>query len=147
MRLLTQFQGVVYSFVYSLLFSFVYSFINRLFYRYKKKIFRFILQVCIGISFGLAYYYGLLVINNGVIRVYYFIGLAMGYIIYENYYAFHVLIWMEKSMKGLKKLLSPIFFIFSKIRVILKKTKKKVRQWPKRKKQEQSEQEEEPEYF
>ena len=144
MQLIIQFQGIAYSFVYSLLFSFLYSFINRLFYRYKKKIVRFILQICIGTCFGFTYYYGLLIINNGVFRIYFFIGLIMGYIVYENYYAFYVLLLMEKWMKVIKKLLKPISFIFSRIRGILKKAKKKVRKWIKRKKHQHQENSIEP---
>jgi hypothetical protein len=137
MKLLNQFQGVVYSFVYSILFSFLYSFINRLFFKYKKNILRYLLQICIGIIFGVTYYYGLLIINHGILRLYYFVGLVMGYIIYENYYAFYMLLWLEKVMKIIKKLLSPIIFIFQKFHGILKAVKKKVKLWHRKKAEEQ----------
>lgn len=137
MELVTQLQGIVYSVVYGLLFSFIYSFINRLFYRYKKKIFRFIIQVCIGVLFGFTYYYGLIAINNGVLRIYFIFSIIVGYIIYENYYALPSLIVIENIIKMLKKVLRPIYFFFHKIHGIIKKVKKVIK-WPKRKKQENS---------
>lgn len=137
MELVKQLQGVVYSAIYGLLFSFIYSFINRLFYRYKTKIIRCILQVCIGVLFGLTYYYGLIAINNGVIRIYFIISILIGYIIYEHYYALPSLIVIENIMKMIKKVLRPMYFIFDKIHVIIKKMKKVIK-WPKRKKPENS---------
>lgn len=135
MDLVKQLQGVVYSAVYGLLFSFIYSFINRLFYRYKKKIIRFIIQVCVGVLFGFTYYYGLIVINNGVIRIYFIISILIGYIIYEQYYALPSLIVIENIMKIIKQVLRPMYFFFHKIHVIINKVKKVVK-WPKRKNQE-----------
>lgn len=137
MELIEQVQGVVYSFVFGILFSFLYSFINRLFYRYKKAIFRFIIQIMIGGGFGFLYYYGLLVINNGVLRIYFIISIIMGYIIYENYYALGSLIIIEKIIIIIKKILTPIYFIFHKANAIMRKIKKVIK-WPKRKKLKKS---------
>lgn len=139
MDLVVQLQGVVYSFVYGLLFSFLYSLINRLFYRYKKKIIRFIIQVCVGVGFGLTYYFGLLMINHGVLRIYFIISIIIGYIIYENYYAFGSLIVIENIIKTVKKILKPVYFIFHKIHGIIKKLKKKVRKWSKQKQKRKKE--------
>ena len=70
MDLVKQIQGISYSLVFGFTFTFIYSLINRLFYKYHKRIFRLILQIVIGIIFGYLYYLGLLVINNGVVRIY-----------------------------------------------------------------------------
>lgn len=137
MSLITQLQGVVFSFVFSLLFNAVYSFINRVFYRYRKGIVRFILQIFIGATFGFIYYYGLLIINDGIIRMYFVVSLIMGYIVYEHYYAIPILIIIERLMKIIKKLLRPIYFILNKIRGIIKKMKKRVKRWSRKKVSEQ----------
>ncbi len=139
MKLVQQLQGVAYSFIFGLLFSFVYGFINRLFYKYRKGIIRFILQIFIGLAFGFIYYYGILIINNGVIRLYFIASIIMGYIIYEHYYALPLLIIIERIIKVIKRILKPIYFIFNRLRVIMKKMKKVIK-WPKRKKEKSLEQ-------
>ena len=138
MSLITQLQGVVYSFVFGLVFNFVYGFINRVFYKYREGIIRFILQIFIGISFGCIYYYGLLVINDGIIRIYFIISIIMGYIVYEHYYALAILMVIERLIIIIKKLLKPIYFIFRKFRAIMREVKKKVKKkWPRKKSLEQ----------
>ena len=79
MDLIKQLQGISYSLVFGFLFTFVYSLINRVFYKYHKSIFRYFIQIIVGIVFGYCYYLGLLVINNGVIRGYFIISLLVGF--------------------------------------------------------------------
>ena len=80
MDLIRQIQGIGYSLVYGFVFTFVYSLINRLLYKYHQCIIRLFLQIIIGIIFGYIYYLGLLRINNGVIRIYFFVSMLIGYI-------------------------------------------------------------------
>ncbi|WRK53436.1 spore cortex biosynthesis protein YabQ [Coprobacillaceae bacterium CR2/5/TPMF4] len=90
MDLIKQLQGISYSLVFGFLFTFVYSLINRVFYKYHKSIFRYFIQIIVGIVFGYCYYIGLLVINNGVIRGYFIISLLVGYVLYLNYYSYYM---------------------------------------------------------
>ena len=145
MNLLTQFQSVVYSFIFSLFASFIYSFVNRLVYRFKKTILRLIIQVILGMILGFLYYGGLVVINHGILRFYYIIALAFGYIMYQNYYAFYCLLWIEKLIRKIKKLLSPIYFFYRRFCGILRTAKKRVKQWLKEKKEKKENTDEEME--
>ncbi|WP_374011452.1 spore cortex biosynthesis protein YabQ [uncultured Thomasclavelia sp.] len=133
MDLIKQLQGISYSLVFGFLFTFVYSFINSLFYKYHKSIFRYILQLVIGVAFGCCYYFGLLMINNGVIRFYFIISLLAGYVLYLNYYNYYLIVVIEAVIKGLKYILSPIIFIFRKINAIIGHMKKVIR-WLKKEK-------------
>lgn len=119
MDLLQQIQGISYSIFFGFVFTFIYSFINRLFYKYHKHVFRVILQVIIGVVFGFCYYLGLLLINNGVIRIYFMVGIIVGYVLYLNYYCYYMFFIIEVMIRGIKYLLQPIIFIFSKINVIM----------------------------
>src|SRR5699024_11162250 len=108
-------------------FTFVYSLINRVFYKYHKSIFRYFIQIIVGIVFGYCYYLGLLVINNGVIRGYFIISLLVGYVLYLNYYSYYMFFVIEAIVKMLKYILSTIIFIFRKINGIIRRMKKVIR--------------------
>lgn len=127
MDLIKQLQGISYSLVFGFLFTFVYSLINRVFYKYHKSIFRYFIQIIVGIVFGYCYYIGLLVINNGVIRGYFIISLLVGYVLYLNYYSYYMFFVIEAIVKMLKYILSPIIFIFRKINGIIRRMKKVIR--------------------
>ena len=133
MDLIKQLQGISYSLVFGFLFTFVYSLINRVFYKYHKSIFRYFIQIIVGIVFGYCYYLGLLVINNGVIRGYFIISLLVGYVLYLNYYSYYMFFVIEAIVKMLKYILSPIIFIFRKINAIIGHMKKVIR-WLKKEK-------------
>lgn len=126
MELVKQIQGISYSLVFGFVFTFIYSFINRLFYKYHKGLFRLILQVIIGIVFGVLYYLGLLVINNGIVRIYFIIALLTGYVLYLNYYSYYMFILIEIMVKVIKYLLRPIIFIFTKISGIIRRMRRVV---------------------
>lgn len=132
MDLVKQIQGISYSLVFGFTFTFIYSLINRLFYKYHKRIFRLILQIVIGIIFGYLYYLGLLVINNGVVRIYFIISMVIGYVLYLNYYSYYMFFLIEIIVSMLKYLLRPIIFIFRKISGIIKRMKR-VGKWLKEK--------------
>ena len=132
MDLVKQIQGISYSLVFGFTFTFIYSLINRLFYKYHKRIFRLILQIVIGIIFGYLYYLGLLVINNGVVRIYFIISMVIGYVLYLNYYSYYMFFLIEIIVSMLKYLLRPIIFIFRKISGRRKRMKRVVK-WLKEK--------------
>lgn len=137
MDLIRQIQGISYSLVYGFVFTFVYSLINRLFYKYHQCIIRLFLQIIIGAVFGYIYYLGLLKINNGVIRIYFFVSMLIGYILYLNYYNYYMFILIELIVKMIKYILRPIIFLFRKVNGIIKRVKKVMR-WPKEKFSKQS---------
>lgn len=132
MDLVKQIQGISYSFIYGFVFTFVYSLINRLLYKYHQRIFRFFLQIIIGIVFGYIYYLGLLKINNGVIRIYFFISMLVGYILYLNYYSYYMFFLIELLVKVIKYILRPMIFLFRKVNGIIRRVKRVMR-WPKEK--------------
>ena len=129
MTLTVQLQSTIYSFFFGFFFSGCYSFINRLFYRYRKRLIRCFIQVVIGFSIGILYFLGLIKVNDGIIRFYYFIALLMGYLFYEIYYAMYCLLLMERFMKRLKQLLLPLLLVFKKIHGIIKIIGKRVKKW------------------
>ena len=71
MDLLIQFQCLFYSFVYGFVMTGVYHIINRFLYKVPCVI-RYLFQIVIGISFGVLYFYGLVIINDGILRLYFF---------------------------------------------------------------------------
>lgn len=131
MSLLIQFQCLLYSFLYGFVMSGVYHIINRLFY-HIPHLFRYLLQVLIGISFGMLYFYGLVFFNKGILRLYFFVLIFVGYLFYQKYYAYYVLYDLEFCIQILKRFLSPFIFFFKKISVIIQKRVKKVKlKWQK----------------
>ncbi|MDE6952597.1 MAG: spore cortex biosynthesis protein YabQ [Erysipelotrichales bacterium] len=133
MDLLVQFQSLFYSFVYGFVMSGVYHIINRFLYKVPLFI-RFILQIGIGIVFGFLYFYGLVVINDGILRFYFFIMIFIGYLFYQKYYAYYLLYYLEKIVFLIKRICSPFFFFFHKISVIIQKRVRKVKKkWQKNK--------------
>ncbi|MEG0453533.1 MAG: spore cortex biosynthesis protein YabQ [Coprobacillus sp.] len=131
MDLLVQFQCLFYSFLYGFVMSAIYHIINRLLYK-CYRIVRYVLQVFIGIAFGILYFYGLVVLNDGVLRFYFFIMVFIGYLLYQKYYAYYVLFYLEICVRILKRILAPfIFFFHSFNAIILKRVKKVKLKWRK----------------
>lgn len=137
MDLVKQVQGIGYSLIFGFVFTFIYSLVNRLLYKYHQRIIRLFLQVIIGIIFGYLYYLGLLKINNGVIRIYFFVSILVGYILYLNYYNYYMFFLIELIVKMIKYILKPILFLFQKVNGIIRRVKKVMR-WPKEKFSKQS---------
>ena len=73
MDLITQIQGIGYSFVYGIIFTFVYHFIYSHLIKIKIKFIYFIMQGCFGIIFAAIYFIGLLKINEGILRAYFLV--------------------------------------------------------------------------
>ena len=85
MDLVTQIQGIGYSFVYGIVFTFMYHLIYSNLVKIKFKYLRYFLQICCGILFAGIYFTGLFFINEGVLRFYFLVALLFGLIIYQNY--------------------------------------------------------------
>ena len=130
MNVLEQFQAIIYSFIFGIIGSMIYATINRLFYRYKTKLLRLLLQVILGIGFALLYYTLLVQINNGLVRAYFLAMIVLGYIIYEQYYACGFLRILEYGMIIIKRLIYPIHYLLRYIHVIM--LVRRVKRWLKK---------------
>lgn len=126
MNLLQQFQSLFYSFFFGFISTGIYHVMNRLFYKIPSLM-RYVLQIFIGFSFGFCYFLGLVKINNGIMRFYFFVFIFMGYLFYQKYYAYHLLYYLEKIVHVIKRILKPFIFFFRKINVIILKKVKKVK--------------------
>lgn len=131
MDLLVQFQCLFYSFVYGFIMSGIYHILNRFLYK-VPCILRYMFQIIIGMSFGILYFYGLVIINDGILRLYFFLMIFIGYLFYQKYYAYHLLYYLEKVVFFIKKIISPFIFFFHRISVIIQKRMRKVKEkWQK----------------
>ena len=132
MDLFIQVQCVAYSTLYGFCMCALYHVLNRI--SYSFWIFRYIFQMIIGCAFAFIYYYGLVYFNEGVLRLYFFVFMFLGYALYQKYYAYYLLYWLEKCFVFIKRIIQPFIFFFHSINVIMKKRMKKVRlKWQKRK--------------
>lgn len=131
MDLLVQFQCLFYSFCFGFLMSGIYHLINRTLY-YVWRWARYLLQIVIGFFFGVFYFYGLVIFNEGILRFYFFIMIFIGYLFYQKYYAYHILYHLEILFRILRKIFNPFIFFFHSINVIIQKRIKKVKlKWQK----------------
>lgn len=133
MDLLTQFQCLFYSFVFGFVMSGIYHIVNRFLYKIFKII-RYLLQILIGWSFGLLYFYGLVILNDGILRLYFFVMIFIGYLFYQKYYAYYVLYHLEIIVRILKRIIAPFHFFFRYVNGIIQKRVKKVKlRWQRKK--------------
>lgn len=127
MNLVTQLQGIGYSFVYGIVFTFVYYFLYSHLIKIKIKFIYFIMQGCLGIVFAIIYFIGLLKINEGIIRAYFLISMLAGYVIYQNLMHENMCILITKINKKLTLLFRPVHFVFLKFNAIIRSIKKRVK--------------------
>ena len=99
MSLIVQFQCLFYSFLFGFVMTGVYHIMNRLLYGVPMFL-RYICQCLIGICFGMLYFYGLVFLNEGILRLYFFIFMLMGYLLYSHYYAYYLLYFLEKIVSN-----------------------------------------------
>ncbi len=128
MDLISQIQGLGYSFGYAFVASFIYHFINRALIKIKLHMIRWVFQMILGSSFAFCYYYGLVMINEGVIKLYFIGVLVFGYLIYELYFNQYLIGVIDKMVKFVKYILLPIHFVFKRFNAIMKNTKR-VMKW------------------
>ena len=130
MNLITQLQGVGYSFVCGLIFTFCYHLISFYVLKIRYRIIRYGLQAVSGFMFAGCYYSGLLMINDGIIRFYFLVFIVMGYIVYQNQFSDRCFILIVMIAKMIKTLLLPFRIVFYTINGIIIHTKKVIR-WQK----------------
>lgn len=136
MSLIVQFQCLFYSFLFGFVMTGVYHIMNRLLYGIPMFL-RYICQCLIGICFGMLYFYGLVFLNEGILRLYFFIFMLMGYLLYSHYYAYYLLYFLEKIVSIFKRIFSPFIFFFRCINgIIQKRIGRMKRKWQKRKHQD-----------
>ena len=114
MDLITQIQGIGYSFVYGIIFTFVYHFIYSHLIKIKIKFIYFIMQCCFGIIFAAIYFIGLLKINEGILRAYFLVSVLAGYVVYQNLMHEKMYIMIVKINQKLTRLFKPVRFVFLK---------------------------------
>ena len=127
MSLVTQLQGISYSFIFGIIFTFLYHFFNYYLYKIKLYLLIAMLQIMMGPLFRGCYYLGLLWINDGILRLYFICALLAGYIVYQNIFSeklYPVIIKVDSFVKWIFK---PLRIAFYKINGIIKDTKKVIR--------------------
>lgn len=127
MDLIEQIQGIGYSFVYGIVFTFVYHFIYSYLIKIKVSFMRYSWQIIIGIVFAGIYFYGLLLINEGVIRLYFLVSVIAGYAVYQNMMNQVMINWIVFLHRIFYWLFYPVYFVFLKINVIIGNMKKVVK--------------------
>lgn len=133
MDLLTQFQCLFYSFLFGFVMSGLYHVVNRFLYK-VPIIIRYLLQVMIGCGFGFLYFYGLVILNDGILRLYFFVLIFVGYLFYQRYYAYYVLFHLEILVRILKRIIAPFIFFLRFVNGIIQKRARKVKlRWQRKK--------------
>ena len=120
MDLITQIQGIGYSFVYGIIFTFVYHFIYSHLIKIKIKFIYFII-------FAAIYFIGLLKINEGILRAYFLVSVLAGYVVYQNLMHEKMYIVIVKINQKLTRLFKPVRFVFLKFDGIIGSIKKWVK--------------------
>ena len=132
MSLLVQFQCLFYSFFFGMIMSGFYHIINRCLYRIPIVL-RYLLQIVLGLGFGWIYFYGLVFLNDGVLRFYFLVMIFIGYLFYQKYYACSLLYGLEAFIRIIHRIFSPFLFFFKRISVIIQSKTKRVRsKWRKK---------------
>ena len=120
MSLIIQFQCLFYSFLFGFIMTGVYHVVNRFLYGIPLWM-RYIIQCCLGMFYGVLYFYGLVFLNEGIIRGYFLVFLFVGYLVYSRYYAYYLLYGLEKIICFFKRIFSPFIFFFRYINGIIQK--------------------------
>lgn len=132
MNLLEQFQCCFYSFLFGFVSVSIYHLFHRLLW-YMPFIIKGICHFLIGLLLAFVYYLGHVYINYGILYIYEFLFLFIGYLVYQKYYAYYELVYLEGMIVLIKKIFHPIVFFLRKINDIIKKRVRKVmRQWQKK---------------
>lgn len=131
MSLLVQFKCLFYSFICGFSILSVYHFINRLIYHWPIFIKLFI-DFIMGFIYAYVFYKGIVYFNYGILSIYEFIFLFVGYYVYQKYYAYYELIILERLIRIIIKIISPLVFFFKKINAIMfKRVRSVMKRWQK----------------
>ncbi len=132
--LTVQFRCLFYSFIYGFVACMFYHIVNRICMKIPIVL-RYMIQIILGFFIGFMYYYGLVYLNDGILRMYFFIVIFLGFVVYQKYYAKYMLYYLEIILSFVKRILTPFFFFFHSINAIILRSKKKVENiWRKREK-------------
>lgn len=133
MLLIVQIKSLIISLFLGLIISFLYSLINRLTYRFKNTVIRYVIEIMMMAFFSFCYVMINVYVNDGLINFYMILFLIAGAILYERFYAIYLLYLFEGLMRIIKIIFSPVLFIFDLIYGILKKVKRRVKKWRRKK--------------
>lgn len=135
MTLLVQIQVAIFSFFFGAIFLLFFGFINRLFF--KITFVKNILIIAYFLLMSIIYFYLLVLLNDGILRIYYPLFIILGAFMYQKFYAPYFLRFYEKIVLLFNKyLINPIRLKINKRKSILKLKKEKRKKHGKRKKKE-----------
>lgn len=134
--LTVQFRCLFYSYVYGFVACMFYHIVNRICIKIPL-ILRYMIQIILGFVIGFIYYYGLVYLNDGILRLYFLMMVFMGYVMYQKSYAKYMLYYLEIILMMIKRILKPFFFFFHSINaIILRRLKKVEKIWRKKEKKQ-----------
>lgn len=118
MSLLIQFKCLVFSFVCGFILLSIYHVINRMIWSFPFII-KLLIDFIMGFLFAFGFYKGLVFLNYGILYIYEFIFLFIGYYVNQKYYAYYELVILERIISFIKKIIRPFVFFLKKINVII----------------------------
>lgn len=131
MSLFVQLKCCVFSFIYGFSMVGVYHLFNRLLWRLPFILKGFI-HFIMGVVFAFVFYKGIVFFDYGILHIYDFIFIFLGYCIYQKYYAYYELLIIERQISYFKKIIRPLTFFLRKINVIMKtKVRRVMKAWQK----------------
>lgn len=131
MSLFVQLQCCVFSLIYGFSMVGVYHLFNRILWR-LPFILKGIIHFIMGLLFAFVFYKGIVFFDYGILYIYDFVFLFLGYCIYQKYYAYYELLIIERQISYLKKIIRPLTFFLKKINAIMKlRVRKVMKRWQK----------------
>ncbi len=103
MPLLNQFQAFMGSILFGALILFSWSAFNRLFYRCRFLIIRLLFEIVFFLITVISYFAFLCNFTEGVLNIFYLLGLALGAFLYYRFYAVYFDNFFEKIAKHIEK--------------------------------------------
>ena len=83
MSLIVQIQSLAFSFVFGIFVSILFNVCYKILF-YKKIIIRILFNLIFCLSLYILYFYLLYKINNGVLHLYFFLSLIIGFLVYNR---------------------------------------------------------------
>lgn len=124
MPLLNQFQAFIGSMLFGALLLFSWSAFNRLFYHCKSFFVRLIFEVVFFLISTLFYFSFLCFYTDGVLNIFYILGIFLGALIYYRFYAQHFNRVFESVAKVIEKeIIIPAKLKKQKVIAIIKQKK------------------------
>lgn len=118
MSLYISFKCLYYSFCYGFMMMFFYCLLKRIVFRFV--LLNILVQFMTGVLLGVVYFYGLVLLNYGIVRLYFFVMLFLGYLFFMRYYKNYVMTYIEIIVQYVRKILLCRYFFFNCINAIIR---------------------------